>query len=277
MANEKAILYDATKCIACKGCQLACKQWNQLPGVETEFTGTYENPPTLGSETWMRILFNEKYEDGEMHWYFTKQQCMHCTDAACVEVCPPQATTHRHNKLSDGSVVTTVATDPDKCIGCNYCRVACPFDVPGYNQREKGIFRCTFCVDRLKEDVDYMPACVKACATGALKFGDRQEILDMAEARKKELVDAGYSSARVYGKEELGGLRYVYVLASDPEDYKLPADPSVPLSTKVWKALTKPYGAFAVGGIVLALVVNGAINARNRGLERKFREKHPEV
>jgi formate dehydrogenase iron-sulfur subunit len=276
MASEKAILYDATRCIACKGCQLACKQWNQNPGVPTEYNG-YENPPTLGAYTWMRILFNEKYEDGEMHWYFTKQQCMHCTEAACVEVCPPQATTHREYKLSDGSTVTTVATDPDKCIGCNYCRVACPFDVPGYGQKEKGIFRCTMCVDRLTSDVDLRPACVKSCPSGALDFGDRQEMLEKAEARVTELKSSGVSKARVYGKDELGGLRYIYVLADEPESYQLPNEPSIPAGTKVWNALTKPWGAVAAGGIVLALVLNGVINARNSGLERKFREDHPEV
>jgi formate dehydrogenase iron-sulfur subunit len=277
MSNEKAILYDATKCIACRGCQVACKQWNQNPGVETEFRGSYENPPELGSYTWMRILFNEKYDDGEMHWLFTKHQCNHCTDAACVEVCPPVATTHREYTLSDGSKVTTVETDPDKCIGCNYCRVACPFDVPGYNQKEKSMFRCTLCTDRITNDVDLQPACVKACATGALHFGDRDEMIEMAESRAEELRAEGYSSARVYGKDELGGLRYIYVLADEPEAYSLPSDPSIPLGVQIRNALTKPYGAFAIGGVAVALIINGVINARNRGMERKFEESHPEV
>ena len=277
MSSGKAILYDATKCIACRGCQVACKQWNQNEGMETEFTGSYENPPQLSSQTWMRILFNEQYEDGVMRWLFTKHQCMHCTDAACVEVCPPQATTHQEYKLSDGSTITRVETDPDKCIGCNYCRVACPFDVPGYNQKEKSMFRCTLCIDRISNDVDMMPACVKSCAPGALLFGDREEMLKMAEDRVSELKDDGFSSARVYGKDELGGLRYIYVLADEPEAYSLPEDPSVPLGVTIWKTITKPYGALAIGGVAVALIINGVINARNRGMERKFEESHPEV
>ncbi|MDY6793734.1 MAG: 4Fe-4S dicluster domain-containing protein [Actinomycetota bacterium] len=277
MSAEKAILYDATKCIACRGCQVACKQWNQLPGVETEFTGTYENPPDLNSYTWMRILFNEKYEDGDMQWFFTKQQCNHCTDAACVEVCPPQATTHNQYTLSDGSTVTIVETDPDKCIGCNYCRVACPFTVPGYNQKEKGMFRCTLCIDRLSNDVEMLPACVKACATGALHFGDRDEMITKGEDRVAELKDAGFASARLYGKDELGGLRYLYVFADEPEAYSMPNDPSVPIGVKIRKALTKPYGGIAIAGVAMALVVNGVINARNKGMERKFEESHPKV
>lgn len=277
MGGEKAILYDATKCIACRGCQVACKQWNQNPAEETEFRGSYENPPQLGSHTWMRILFNEKYEDGEMRWHFTKHQCMHCTDAACVEVCPTQATTHQEYKLSDGSTITRVETDPDKCIGCNYCRVACPFDVPGYNQKEKGMFRCTLCIDRINNDVEMMPACVKACAPGALLFGDREEMLEIAEDRVSELKGSGFASARVYGKDELGGLRYIYVLADEPEAYGLPSDPSVPLGVKFWKAIAKPYGGFAIGGVAAALIINGVINARNRGMEKKFKESHPEL
>jgi formate dehydrogenase iron-sulfur subunit len=273
MANEKAILVDETKCTACRACQVACKQWNQNRAVKTTNRGSYENPPTLGSETWMRILFNEQYEENRMQWLFTKHQCMHCTEAACVEVCPPQATNYIDYELKDGGTLHTVQTDPDKCIGCNYCRVACPFDVPGYGQKEKGIFRCTLCFDRVANDVSKynVPACVKSCAPGTLSFGDRDELIAQAEERVAELKAAGYRNARVYGKDELGGLMYIYVLTEEPEAYQLPNDPSIPIGTKAWKALTKPWGAFAAGGIVLALIVNGVINARNRGLEEKYK------
>ena len=273
MENEKAILVDANKCMACRACQVACKQWNQNEGVKTINWGSYENPPTLGSETWMRILFNEKYENDKMQWLFTKQQCMQCTEAACVDVCPPNATTYEETKLPDGSVLKTVVTDQDRCIGCNYCRVACPFDVPGYNQKKKGIYRCTMCVDRVVNDVNKfnVPACVKACATGSLSFGDRDEMISIAEERVAELKQGGQAKARVYGKDELSGLMYIYVLVDEPEAYGLPNDPSVSLGVKAWKALTKPWGAFAAGGLVIALVVNGVINARNRGLEEKYK------
>lgn len=273
MAKEMAIMYDATRCTACRACQVACKQWNQNKAVKTKNRGSYENPPTLGSNTWMRILFNESYEEDKMQWFFTKHQCMHCTDAACVEVCPPNATTHKETELGDGSMVSIVETDPDKCIGCNYCRVACPFDVPGYGQKEKGIFRCTMCIDRLASDTEGfdMPACVKSCAPGALSYGDRDELIKLAEERVAELKAAGNDKANVYGKDEVGGLHYIYVLAADPDSYDLPADPSIPVGTKVWKSLTKPWGGVAAGGLVLALVVNGVINARNRGLEEKFK------
>ncbi len=273
MANQKAILVDTTRCTACRACQVACKQWNQNPGEKTENKGSYENPPSLSSYTWMRILFNEYYKDDKMTWLFTKHQCMHCDEAACVEVCPPNATTHIDYKLSDGSVLKTVQTDPNKCIGCNYCRVACPFDVPGYNQKEKGIFRCTMCFDRVTNGVAKydIPACVKSCAPGTLSFGDRAELIAKAKLRVARLKASGYPKAHLYGETELDGLNYMYILTDEPSKYGLPNDPSVPVSVTVWKAITKPYGLVATAGLVIALVVNGVINARNRGLEDKYK------
>jgi len=273
MANEMAILVDESKCTACRACQVACKAWNQNSAVRTVNHGSYENPMSLGSDTWMRILFKEEYRDGRMSWFFTKHQCMHCTEAACVDVCPPNATMHEEIKLPDGSAITRVVTDPDKCIGCNYCRVACPFDVPGYDQKEKGIKRCTLCVDRISNGVAGFdkPACVKVCAPNALVFGNREELLGQGEARVAELQKAGYADARLYGKSELGGLRYMYVLAGKPSEYKLPADPSVPVGVTLYKTFTKPYGAVALAGLAAALVINGIINARNRGLEAKYK------
>ncbi len=273
MAKEKAILVYTTKCTAGRACQVACKQWNENSADKTVNRGSYENPPTLSSNTWMRILFNEHYKDGKMTWLFTKHQCMHCNDAACVKVCPSNATTYQEVTLKDGSKLKRVVTDPKKCIGCNYCRVACPFDVPGYSQKKRGVWRCTLCVDRVsnaKPGYD-IPACVKACAPGTLKFGDRAELLLEAEARVAALKLSGVPEARVYGKNQLEGLHYIYVLTSKPEDYGLPSEPKVPASVEVWKVLAKPYGGLAAIGLVAALVVNGIINARNRGLEEKYK------
>lgn len=271
MAKEKAILVDTTRCTACRACQVACKQWNQNSADKTVNTGSYENPPSLGANTWMRILFNEHY-DGQMKWLFTKHQCMHCTDAACVEVCPSGATQHQTVALKDGSNLERVFTDEKKCVGCNYCRVACPFDVPGYGQKKRGVWRCTLCVDRVSNAMPGfdIPACVKVCAPGTLSFGNRDELLLKAEARVAVLQKAGMKDAQIYGKNELNGLHYLYVLTSPPEAYGLPKEPKVPASVQVWKVLTKPFGGLAAIGLVAALVVNGVINARNRGLEEKY-------
>ncbi len=260
-AEIYSILYDAPKCTACRACQVACKEWNQNPGVKTVNRGSYENPPTLGAYTWMRILFNDRYVKDEFHWLFTKHQCMHCSEAACVKVCPPEATTKDENGL--------VSTDAARCIGCQYCRIACPFDVPGYSEKEKGVFRCTFCVDRVANGLT--PACVKTCTAGALKFGPKDELIEEAYTRVAELQANGVLKANVYGESELGGLKYIYVLADEAEAYQLPDSPSIPIGTKVWDALASPWGGVAAAGLVAAAVINGAINARNRGLEEKYK------
>ncbi|HEY5532151.1 MAG TPA: 4Fe-4S dicluster domain-containing protein [Candidatus Anoxymicrobiaceae bacterium] len=273
MANEKAILVDTTKCTACRACQVACKQWNQNDAEKTSNQGSYENPPTLSSRTWMRILFKEQYKDGKMSWLFTKHQCMHCTDAACVAVCPSGATSQQEFQLKDGAVLKRVATNPRQCIGCNYCRVACPFDVPGYGQKKKGIYRCTMCMDRVTNNVNSysVPACVKACAPGTLSFGNRDDLVANAEKRVVELQKAGYAKAQTYGITQLKGLRYMYVLTDEPAAYSLPNSPSIPTSVEVWKALTKPFGLVATIGLAVALAWNAIVNARNRGLEEKYK------
>ena len=113
----KARLIDVSKCTACRGCQVACKQWNDLPAEHTTQTGTYENPPELSGSTWIKVEFREK--PGE--WLFRAHTCMHCTDASCEKVCPTGAISH------NGEVVII---DQEWCIGCGYCVQACPYGVP---------------------------------------------------------------------------------------------------------------------------------------------------
>ena len=95
--RDKAILYDSTLCTACRACQVACKQWNENQAVKTTNQGSYENPPALTPETWLKIEFREVERGGRLAWLFSRRACMHCTDAACVKVCPTGAL--RHHEL----------------------------------------------------------------------------------------------------------------------------------------------------------------------------------
>ncbi|MDD3719034.1 MAG: 4Fe-4S dicluster domain-containing protein [Actinomycetota bacterium] len=299
MANptDKAILFDASKCTGCRACQVACKNWNQRTYTRTDNNGTYENPLELTSQCWMRILFNEPEKrpatDDELYWYFTKYQCMHCTDATCVKVCPSGAT--QKYKVSDGdSEAWLVKTDPKKCIGCNYCVATCPFQACRYDAAEKGIFRCIMCFDRITNEPDAFPtpeqagldmknqpdpyptrnrpACVQTCTTGALDFGTREEMLAKAEDRADYLKQNGSKNAQVYGLDQVGGLHYIYVLEDEPDKYGLPAKPTVPAGVHVWETLVKPgapWGGLALVGLVAAAGAGYVINKRNEGMERK--------
>ena len=239
----KSMLIDTSKCMACRGCQVACKQWNQLPAEKTTFTGTYENPPAFTSRTWMKVTFREAEVDGDVRWYFGNQRCMHCNDAACILVCPVGAISHSES----GAVVI----DPKKCIGCNYCVANCTFNVMGFDRKENLAMKCTLCHDRTSNGLD--PACVTACATGAIQYGDRSDLLRKGAARVEELRRAGSRRARLYGQTELHGTGVIFVLENAPEHYALIANPYVPVSARAWNIVFKPFRVLAVLGVAFGL------------------------
>ena len=234
---EKTKLIDVSKCTGCRGCQLACKQWNGLPAKQTVASGTYQNPPDLQSNTWTLIRFQEVAVKDNMKWLFRKDGCMHCTDAACVKVCPSGALYY--------SDLGTVGIIKERCIGCKECVAACPFEIPRYDRATDKVYKCDLCLSRIRADLP--PACVKACPTGALTFGDRDDMLKLAHARVKELG----GDANVYGDRFVGGTHVIYVLQEKPEVYDaLPLKPRVPLSVIAWKDLLKPLSLVAAGGVL---------------------------
>ncbi len=257
---DKAILYDATKCTACRGCQVACKQWNEndeyIPppgdpnGVVASNRGSYENPPDLSPTTWLKMRFTEiEPAPGQVRWLFTRRSCMHCTDAGCVKVCPNGSLYH--------SEFGFVMYNKDTCTGCGYCVEACPFDVPRFTRNTlTGIAKmdkCTFCTspgyNRIDEGME--PACVATCPPGALQYGDRSELVAKGKQRVQELQAKGWANANLYGENELGGLHVLYVLDDSPAVYGLPVAPQVSAATVAWKDVIQPIG-WAVGGLTIA-------------------------
>lgn len=236
----KVKLIDTTKCIACKGCQTACKNWNQLPAQETTFVGSYENPADLDPNTFCRVKFNEYDEGGAIKWYFAKFQCMHCSEPACMGVCPAKAI----SKTSLGSV----KVDQETCIACGLCVTACPFEVPRVGTK---MYKCTQCFDRAGNQLT--PACAKTCPTGAVSFGDQSAKISEAEDRVAAIKDK-YPNAQIYGKEELGGLGTIYVLKDAPDKYGLPADPQVSLSTYFWNVALAPVKTLAAVGLTVGFM-----------------------
>ena len=254
---EKARVIDVTKCIACRGCQTACKNWNQLPAVQTEFTGSYENPPDLTSETWGRLMFREHGELQDMKWYFCFYSCMHCEDPACLPVCPVDAITI----TSLGSV----RIDQETCIGCGLCVTACPFEVPRLDGVPKA-WKCTMCFDRISNGMS--TACAKACPTGTITYGDASDKLKEAEDRVDALKVMGYDNAQIYGKDEVGGTHVYYVLADSPDKYGLIVDPQVSLSTYFWNVALAPIKTLAAVGLTVGFM-NEFIKKKAVQMEKK--------
>ena len=252
----KARLIDISKCTACRGCQVACKQWNDLPAVETKQLGTYENPPELSGSTWLRVEFRER--PGE--WLFRAHSCMHCTHASCEEVCPVKAISH---------VGEVVIIDQKKCIGCGYCVQACPFNIPHRDEITGTSRKCTFCIDRITNG--HEPACAKTCPTNAIQFGERDDMVAAAHKRVRTLTMLGYSSANVYGENELGGLHTIYVLTKQPSALGLPETPELSTSTLLAQWLS----GFVTAGVIAALPLwllfrrKKKIEAEDNGKENK--------
>jgi len=227
----KAALIDISKCMGCRGCQVACKQWNGRQAVTTKNTGGYENPPALSASTWTRVEFYEGYGQ----WSFRKHQCMHCTEASCEAVCPSGAISH------SGEVVLI---DQQKCVGCGYCVVACPFDAVHRDDPRGTAQKCWFCFDRVSNGLT--PACAKTCPPKAILFGDREEMLAMGSKRVQELLAAGTARANLYGEREVGGTAWLYVLPDRPSLFGLPDRPQVATTNLI---------ANWLGGVITAGVV----------------------
>lgn len=214
---------------------MACKEENRNRPEKTRFfagPGGYQNPAKLSSDTYSLVTFNE-VEDGKggLNWVFARKQCMHCVEPSCASACLVGALT----KQPDGSI----AYDEGKCIGCRYCQLACPFGVPAleWHKAIALIRKCDFCSSRIRqaevpgvlneghstEDVldeekkarhlaaRKRPACVVACPTGALRHGDRDELL--VEARKRIYQNPGKYVSHIYGEKEAGGTAWLYLSA----------------------------------------------------------------
>ncbi|MCJ7623305.1 MAG: 4Fe-4S dicluster domain-containing protein [Anaerolineaceae bacterium] len=246
------VLVDTTKCIGCRSCQVACKAWNDKPSEDTTCLGSYENPPQLSAKTLTKVKYTELEVGDNLKWVMHKVQCMHCKDPACVSVCPVEAL----HKTDLGPVIY----EEGNCIGCRYCMMACPFNVPkiDWDSLFPQISKCTLCFDRISNGEQ--PACVKSCPTGAIKFGDRIELLGEAKSRIKNY--AGRYVEHVYGEKEVGGTSWLYLSPVPFEKLGFPTLGPEPI--------TKTAEDFARIGIPTASVVLAALSG---GLYWLFRRR----
>ncbi len=246
---------DTSVCIGCKACEVACKEWNDVPEDGYLLTGmSYDNTQELGASTWRHVAFVEKPldvpavdlgmpsmgppgSDGGVRWLMSSDVCKHCTHAACLDVCPTGALFRTE--------YGTVVVQPDVCNGCGYCVPACPYGVIDIRKGDGRAFKCTLCYDRLKEG--QTPACAQACPTESIQFGELSELRERADQRLAELHERGVDVARLYGRDPedgVGGDGAFFLLLDEPEVYGLPPDPVV--TTRDLGSLWKHVGAAAV-------------------------------
>jgi formate dehydrogenase beta subunit len=242
-----AKLIDVTTCIGCRACEIACQEWNDLPFADTVFQNDLQTMPDTSWNVWTLIKMNEvEREDGTLQWLLRKQNCMHCADPGCLAACPAEgAIVQYENGIVD--------FDHDKCIGCQYCTIGCPFNVPKFNPTTKKVFKCSLCSDRVEHGLQ--PACIKSCPTGCLQFGAKEEMLHVAHKRAEQLREHfGYENAGVYDPPGVGGTGVIYVLhdVTRPEQYGgLPKDPRIPIAVGLWEGPLKWLGRLAmVGGFI---------------------------
>lgn len=178
---EVAKLIDVSTCIGCKACQVACSEWNDIRDDVGHCTGVYDNPTDLSAKSWTVMRFSETKENGKLEWLIRKDGCMHCAEPGCLKACP-----------SAGAIIQyangIVDFQSAHCIGCGYCIAGCPFNIPRLNPKDNRVYKCTLCVDRVS--VGQEPACVKTCPTGAIHFGTKRDMLDIAEERVDKLKNA---------------------------------------------------------------------------------------
>jgi formate dehydrogenase iron-sulfur subunit len=250
-------LIDVTKCTGCRGCQVACKQWNELPAEKTMYTGSLQNPKDLSYNTWSLVRFDEVEKNGKLNWLMRHEACMHCDWPACVKACPSPGALI---KTEEGAVVHNAKY----CIGCRSCAVSCPFDIPRYSKEKENVAKCSLCYDRITDGKS--PACVTACPTGCLSFGTKEEMLGKASKRAEKTGGFIYPDNPEYETHVL----YVMpgtVMAADFSHVN--PNPKMPTTVLWWKNLFKPFTLIGIGGVAGAAFLHYILKGPHKVHEKK--------
>jgi len=257
MPEPVGFFTDTSICIGCKACEVACKEWNQLPGNTPKFLDSFDNTGQLDAENWRHVKFIDLVPEAPIvagngsAWLLMADICKHCTHASCMEVCPTDAIIKTE--------YNTIYIQQDACNGCRDCISACPYGAIGFNERTGTVGKCTMCYDRLQADMT--PACAKACPTQSIQYGTLTELHQKADARLATLKAQGYEKAELYGRDDsvYGGLGAFFLLMDKPEVYGLPNAANAGLPSR------NNFGGYVNAFIVAALgVFAGMVAFRKR-------------
>ncbi|HNR11933.1 MAG TPA: 4Fe-4S dicluster domain-containing protein [Thermodesulfobacteriota bacterium] len=246
------VLVDTTRCVGCRSCEMACAAENGLPEPNPDSEQVFQQHRTTSDVQYTLI---NRYTSAEGAEIFVKTQCMHCNQPACASACLVKAM----HKIDKGPVNWET-----NCIGCRYCMVACPFDIPKfeYNTPTPKIQKCTFCWEN-RVSKGELPACVEACPAEALSFGTRQEMLEEARTRIYQNPDAYYR--HIYGEHEVGGTSWMYLSAVPFEQLGF----NTAVGTTPYPKLTKGFLTnIAVVDLVIPTLLLGIGYATKRRIEK---------
>jgi formate dehydrogenase iron-sulfur subunit len=204
---SKSFFIDTTRCTGCRACQVACKQWHDLPGEATENRGTYQNPPDLSFNTYKLVRMTEAEIDGKFKWLFFPEQCRHCIEPPCLETADDAESIYKDEKT--GAVIFTAETknlDADEIIE------SCPYNIPR-PAADGTLAKCDMCNDRVSNGLP--PACVQTCPTGTMNFGDRDQMTALAQQRLAQ-VGKKYPKAQLVDADSVN---VIYLISEKPADY----------------------------------------------------------
>ncbi len=208
MAQGHSILVDTSKCTACRGCQMACKQWNQLPATQTKNWGSYQNPQDFSADTWKLVRFADGVNgDGKVYWHFFSDQCRHCLTPGCMAVA------EKEEIIQDKKTGAVLYTPKTKDLDFKATLEGCPYNVPRQDPKTKVLRKCTMCFERITNN--QIPACVKVCPTGAMAFGERGKMLEKAKNRVDTLKKTFPKAAALNADD----VRVIFIVKDDPKKY----------------------------------------------------------
>ena len=202
-----AFFIDTTRCTGCRACQVACKQWHDLPAEATTNRGTFQNPPDLSFTTYKRVRMKEVEIDGRLKWLFFPEQCRHCLEPPCVDTAMDESAIYKDEKT--GAVVFTANTSK---LFIDDVIESCPYNIPR-RAADGTLAKCDMCNDRVTNGL--LPACVQTCPTGTMNFGERDEMLELAENRLAA-VGQKHAGAQLVDADSVG---VIYLIAEDPAAY----------------------------------------------------------